>query len=137
MLDVPLDKHALKRSLVHLETTTAYSLDEGDLANAINEYLSWVSSEDRDFSDEMLSARKKFSQLILEQPDECHSKLWEDCLREIGRLPPEPKARADGKKLISEAITERFGDKCAKYDPDCDTCRAWNSFGALLGHAPP
>lgn len=46
----------------------------------IEVFLVSLDSEDRDFSDEMIEARKTFHKLTEEQPEECPSKLWEDAL---------------------------------------------------------
>lgn len=112
MLDVTLDKHALKHALPHVQTTDPSFVDVTDLELAILEYLSWCSSEDRDFSDEMLAARKRFSRLIVEQPDECHSKLWEDCLRGICRIPPNPL-------IPGSKGWEDFVREYRRLNPDC------------------
>ena len=32
--------------------------------------------------------------------------------------------------LVAQAIGERYGPACDVFDPECDTCRAWEWFRA-------
>ena len=40
---------------------------------------------------------------------------------------------ARGAKLIADALTERFGELCDTFDDTCPTCRAWMTYGVMVG----
>lgn len=44
----------------------------------------------------------------------------------------DPKALEAGQKLIAEAITEQFGERCSDFEPGCFCCQAWAAFDAIL-----
>ncbi|MEK1908152.1 MAG: hypothetical protein AAAB13_20460 [Pseudomonas sp.] len=85
-LDEPEHKMALEEATKSVEEYHEFKMPFGAAQALVEEFLWWLDSQDRDFSDEMLQARKTFKKLCDEQPDECPSKLFEDVLRSIGRM---------------------------------------------------
>lgn len=84
LVDVEYE-HAIKEAKKYVEREYGAELPAWSARVLIETFLDNLSSEDRDFSDEMLQARKTFRKLTAEQPEECPSKLWDDALASAGR----------------------------------------------------
>lgn len=80
----PEHNRAIEDAVEHVRAW-GHKISFGVAADLIDAFLESLNSEDRDFSDEMIEARKRFKTLIVEQPDECAQKLWEDALQSVGR----------------------------------------------------
>lgn len=78
-------QHAIKEAQKWAEGEYEFTMPWGAARSLIETFLENLDSSDRDFSDEMLQARKTFRKLTAEQPDECPSKLWDDALASVGR----------------------------------------------------
>lgn len=78
-------EHAIKEAKKYVEREYGASLPMWSARALIETFLENLNSEDRDFSDEMIEARKTFKTLTDQQPDECPSKLWDDALASVGR----------------------------------------------------
>lgn len=85
-LDESEHKMALEEAQKSVEEDYEFTMPRGAAQALVEEFLWWLDSNDRDFSDEMLEARKTFKKLMDEQPEECPSKLFEDVMRSIGRM---------------------------------------------------
>lgn len=78
-------RYALEEAQKWIESEYDVKMPWGAARALIDTFLENLDSEDRDFSDEMLQARKTFKKLTADQPDECPSKLWDDALQSVGR----------------------------------------------------
>jgi hypothetical protein len=76
---------AMKEAQTWVEGEYDIRMPWGSAKALIETFLENLYSRERDFSDEMLQARKTFRKLTAEQPDECPSKLWDDALASVGR----------------------------------------------------
>lgn len=85
-LNEPEHKMALEEAQKWVEAEYEFKMPWGAAKALVETFLEWLSSNERDFSDEMLEARKTFNRLMDEQPEECPSKLFEDALRSVGRM---------------------------------------------------
>lgn len=89
MIIINLDEEhdvALREAQGWVEEYYEFKMPHGAAKALVETFLEWCSSDNRDFSDEMLQARETFAKLTKEQPEECPSKLFEDALRSVGRL---------------------------------------------------
>lgn len=78
-------KAAIEEAQKWVEEEYGFSMPWGSARALIDTFLEHLDSEDRDFSDEMLQARRTFKKLTDEQPSECPSKLWDDALESVGK----------------------------------------------------
>jgi hypothetical protein len=81
------DEFALQCAANHIPKSNGASAS-AYIQEIILEYLSWCNSDDRNFSDEMIAARANFKRRCEAEPDECHSKIWEEVKREAYCGPP-------------------------------------------------
>lgn len=78
-------KAAIEEAQKWVEEEYAFTMPWGAARALVDTFLENLDSRDRDFSDEMLQARKTFAKLTEEQPYECPSKLWDDALGSVGK----------------------------------------------------
>lgn len=84
-MNIEFDDFALQQAMDAVADVHGKNISAFEATTLICTYLEWLNSDDRDFSDEMLEARKTFNKLTEEQPDECPSKLWDDALESVGK----------------------------------------------------
>ena len=80
VLDIEMDIFALEQSIAFVKDAYGTNISPVEASVLIQAYIEWLDSEDRDFSDKMLRARKLYKEALEEHDDECPSRLWEDAL---------------------------------------------------------